>query len=190
MREIRVLPVQYRVYDQTGKLKRIIDKKRESEVTEQEWLGGVTCFVINESNEVLIEKRVNKGLTPGKLDLCSGHIDGEETETQAMIRELREELGIEFDEAINVMKITQKPLPLKFESSGKYKNFFISFYCLKRSNSNITFQTDEIEKIVWLPLNEVFELIKSGRTKFPKDSNYDLIFEKIIDICKDKEQER
>ena len=91
----------YRVYDENGELKRIIEKAEEKTLTENEWLKGVTCFVINEKGEALIEVRANKGLTPGKKDLCSGHLDDRETETQAMIRELREELGIELEEAMN-----------------------------------------------------------------------------------------
>mgnify|MGYP002469481492 CR=1 FL=1 len=76
--------IQYKVYDKEGKLRKLIDKNKEKQLNDDEWLNGVTCFVINEKGEALIEKRVNKGLTPGKLDLCSGHVDGEETQTQAM----------------------------------------------------------------------------------------------------------
>ena len=74
----------YNVYNKDGELTRKIDKRQELNISEDEWLKGVTCFVINEKGEVLIEKRVNKGLTPGKLDLCSGHVDGDETQTQAI----------------------------------------------------------------------------------------------------------
>ena len=180
--------IKYKVYDKNGKLKQLIDKKKEKELNEDDWLNGVTCFVINEKGEALIEKRVNKGLTPGKLDLCSGHVDGEETQTQAMIRELKEELGIQLEESMNATKITSNPVPLKFESSGKNKNFFITFYCLKRNNSDVTYQESEIDKIVWLPLEETFELIKSGRTKFPKNYNYEKIFEKVREICNNKDK--
>ena len=127
----------YRVYDENGELKRIIEKAEEKTLTENEWLKGVTCFVINEKGEALIEVRANKGLTPGKKDLCSGHLDDRETETQAMIRELREELGIELEEAMNVIKVTPQGVPLGFESKGKIKKFFITFYCLKRKNSKV-----------------------------------------------------
>ena len=179
--------IQYQVYDKEGKLRRLIDKNKEKQLNEDEWLNGVTCFVINEKGEVLIEKRVNKGLTPGKLDLCSGHDDGEETQTQAMVRELKEELGIQLKEAVNVVKITPDAVPLKFESSGKNKNFFITFYCLKRNNSDVVFQKEEIDKIVWLPLEETFELIKSGRTKFPKNYDYEKIFKKVRNVYNNKE---
>lgn len=173
----------YKVYDKSKHLKRKIAKNQEKTLSEEDWLEGVTCFVINEKGEVLIEKRVNKGLTPGKLDLCSGHIDNDETQTQAMIRELKEELGIEIEESINVIKLEQNAVPLEFRSSNKKRNFFITFYCLKRNSSDIKMQKEEIEKIVWLPLEETFELIKSGRTKFPTNYDYEPIFQKVRDIC-------
>ena len=182
--------IQYKVYDKEGKLRKLINTNKEKQLNDDEWLNGVTCFVINEKGEALIEKRVNKGLTPGKLDLCSGHVDGEETQTQAMIRELKEELGIQLEEAVNVAKITPDAIPLQFESSGKIKNFFITFYCLKRNSSDVIYQESEIDKIVWLPLEETFELIKSGRTKFPKNYNYKEIFEKVRNICNNQEKEK
>lgn len=178
----------YKVYDKSGKLKRIIAKDEEKNLTEEEWLNGVSCFVINENGEVLIEKRVNRGLTPGKLDLCSGHIDAEETTTQAMIRELREELGIQIEESINVIKLDDNPLPLEFMSSNKKKKFFITFYCLKRKTSEVTIQEDEVEKVVWLPLDETLALIRSGRTKFPADFNYEEIFQKLRDVIDNKRE--
>ena len=182
-KRIKKLDNFYKVYDKEKKFKKIIITNEEHQLTEEDWLDGVSCFVINEKGEVLIEKRVNKGLTPGKLDLCSGHVDNEETQTQAMIRELKEELGIDLEEAMNVVKISEHPAELGFLSSNKKRNFFITFYCLKRASSEVEIQEEEIEKIVWLPLEETFALIKSGRTKFPKDYNYDEIFQKVREIC-------
>lgn len=182
--------IHYKLYDKYGNLKGLIEKSREKTISEDEWLSGVTCFVVNENNEVLIEKRVNKGITPGKLDLCSGHIDGEETPTQAMIRELKEELGIEIEEAMNVVRLTEQACPLVFESSGKNRNFFIDFYCLKRNKSDVDIQKEEIDKITWVPLENGFELIQSGKTKFPKDYNYETIFEKVKDICNNRESNK
>ena len=115
-------------------------------------------------------------------DLCSGHLDNDETETQAMVRELKEELGINLEESMNVVKVTQQGVPLGFESSKKIKNFFITFYCLKRNSSKIEIQKEEIDKYVWLPLEETFQLLKCGRTKFPKNFDYSDIFEKVRNI--------
>lgn len=179
---LRGMTIKYQVYDKSGNYKKTINKSEENKLTEEDWLKGVTCFVINEKGEVLIEVRTNKGLTPGKNDLCSGHLDNSETETQAMIRELNEELGISFDEAINVAKVTERGIPLGFESSNKTKNFFITFYCLKRNTSEVKIQKEEIDRYVWLPLEETFQLLKCGRTKFPKNFDYSKIFEKVRSI--------
>lgn len=169
----------FKVYDKYGKLKGIIEQSKEKNVTEDDWLRGVSCFVINEKREILIEKRVNKGLTPGKIDLCSGHIDNNETPTQAMIRELKEELGIGLDISINVNKITTNSVPLVMKSSGKTRNFLIDFYCLKTMNPKIVIQKSEVENISWIPMEECFELMQEGKTKFPSSYNYKSIFEEI-----------
>lgn len=173
----------YKAYDKNGNLKGMIKSKQEQNISNDIWLSGVTCFVLNEKNEVLIEKRAKKGITPGKLDLCSGHINGQETPTQAIIRELKEELGIEIEESMNVIKLTQQAFPLIFEDNSKKRNFFINFYCLKRNNSDVKIQKEEVEEIIYLPLQKCFELIQDGKTKFPKYYNYEEIFKKVKNIC-------
>ena len=174
--------MKYNVYNENGKIIDEVNKKDEMNLSSNTWLKAVTCFVLNERDEVLIEKRVNKGINPGQLDLCSGHVDINETQTQAMIRELGEELGIGLDEAINVVKVSQDDLKFQIESSGKILNFLGTMYCLKRKSSKVNIQKEEIEKIVWLPLEETFQLIKSGRTRFPKKFDYEEIFQNVRNI--------
>lgn len=174
--------MKYNVYNKDGKIIDKVNKKDEMNLNSDTWLKAVTCFVLNEKGEVLIEKRVNKGINPGQLDLCSGHVDINETQTQAMIRELGEELGIGLEEAMNVVKVSQDDLKFQIESSGKILNFLGTMYCLKRNSSEVSIQKEEIEKIVWLPLEETFELIKSGRTRFPKNFNYEQIFQNVRNI--------
>ena len=174
--------MKYNVYNKDGKIIDKVNKKDEMNLNSDRWLKAVTCFVLNEKGEVLIEKRVNKGINPGQLDLCSGHVDINETQTQAMIRELGEELGIGLEEAMNVVKVSQDDLKFQIESSGKILNFLGTMYCLKRNSSEVSIQKEEIEKIVWLPLEETFELIKSGRTRFPKNFNYEQIFQNVRNI--------
>lgn len=175
----------YKAFTGDGKLQGIImasDEKKS--ISEKEWLKGVSCFVINQNGEVLIEQRVSKGLTPGKLDLCSGHIDNFETPTQSMIRELEEELGIKREISFSKLKaISQKqPAKLCFNSSGQQRNFFIYFFCLKLDQPIINFQKEEVSGIRWVPIEECFELIRRGETKFPSDYDYENIFSKVKEI--------
>lgn len=180
----------YKVYDSNKRFIRKIQIK--DELQEDNFLKGVTCFIVNKKGEVLIEERASKSkLMPGQLDLCSGHVDEEETYTQAMIREYREELHSASKdeqekatmEAINKLKPI-KELDLIFKNKGKTRNFFIKFYALMTDNTNIHIQEDEIKNITWVPMQECFELIRNGKTKFPYDSRYEEIFKKVEDIYK------
>lgn len=178
----------YKVYDCNKRFIRKIQQK--DELQEGNFLNGVTCFVINKKGEILIEKRAEKSkLMSGELDLCSGHVDEEETYTQAMIREYAEELhsGSQeekqkaINEAINKLKpITE--LDLKFKNKGRIRNFFIKFYALMTDNTNVHLQEEEIEEILWVPMEDCFELIRNGKTKFPYDSRYEEIFKKVKEI--------
>ena len=156
-------------------------------------LNGVSCFVINDENEVLIERRANTKLTANEIDLCSGHIDNNETPTQAMIREYVEELHsgteeekqIAREEAINGLKKIEE-LDLIFKNKGKERKFFIQFYMLKTKMKQFTPQAEEVQNIEWIPYQECFELIRQGKTKFPYDKRYEKIFMEIEKYIKGK----
>lgn len=182
--------MKYKVYDKNKKFIRKINQK--DELHEENFLKGVTCFVINKDGEILIEKRASKNkLMPGQIDLCSGHVDEDETYTQAMIREYIEELHSKNDEQIEYAKneaITNlrplKELDLNFKNNGKSRNFFIKFYTLITNNLEIHIQKEEIESVAWVPMQECFNLIRKGYTKFPYDKRYEEIFEKVEAIYK------
>ena len=142
----------------------------------------VQAIILNTKNEILISKRAPFKKFGGMWECNGGSILTGETSLEGIIRELKEELGINLEESMNVVKVTQQGVPLGFESSKKIKNFFITFYCLKRNSSKIEIQKEEIDKYVWLPLEETFQLLKCGRTKFPKNFDYSDIFEKVRNI--------
>ncbi len=173
----------------------IIETKKE--LTQDNYLGGVSCFIINDEGKVLIEKRANTKINSGEIDLCSGHIDGEETPTQAMIREYVEELhnGSSEEkekarnEAIqNLCKLDE--LDLIFHNRGNTRKFFIQFYTMKTKLENVTIQPEEIDSIEWVNLDEAFDLIRQGKTKFPYDERYEKIFEKVSEHYKGIKEEK
>lgn len=182
----------YKVYDKDKNYLGNINAKDEKKLTD-EYLCGVTCFVINEHNQVLMEVRANTELTPGKVDLVSGHVNGSETCTQAMIRELNEEVGITNIDGGNLKKVNGLPKSLGFESNGKIRNFFIDFYCFKTKKEHFTLQPEEVKSIKWVDMNQVFDMIKNGKTKFPKQQgnvNYDEIFKEVEKFGKSEEQKQ
>lgn len=151
---------------------------------------------MDENNNVLVEKRADTELEPGELDLCSGHIDSNETPTQAMIREYVEELHDGSEEerkkarneaSQNLKKLLE--LDLTFLDKGKPVKYFIQFYFLKTKLKSITKQKEEVEKIERIPVEEMFELIRQGKTRFPYDKRYEEIFQQIREYSQGKKQE-
>ena len=109
-RNIKDFPY-YNMYEKDGKLIGRINPKHE--LRQGKWLQGVSCFVINEKGEVLLEQRTRKGLTPGKIDLVSGHMEKEETAEECMKRELQEEVGINVTKNKQLKQLTQQYILLK-----------------------------------------------------------------------------
>jgi mutator protein MutT len=57
-------------------------------------LIAAVFIIIVKENKVFLTRRVNTGWEDGKYSLIGGHLDGNETATQAAIREAKEEAGI------------------------------------------------------------------------------------------------
>ncbi len=188
----------YKIYRKNSGGKKVF-KNRISpniELNQSDYLGGVSCFILDKNGNVLIEKRGNTKITAGEIDLCSGHIDNNETPTQAMVREYVEELhkgdSKEQEDArneaiFNLRKLDE--LDLIFKNGGNERKFFIQFYVMKTKLEELSTQKEEVSDIEWIPMEEVFDLIRQNKTKFPYDKRYEKIFEKVKEHYKEKDKE-
>lgn len=165
----------YKMYEKDGTLVGRVNQKHE--LIQNKWLEGVSCFVINEKGEILLEGRANTGLTPKKIDLVSGHMDKEETPEQSMKRELEEEIGLKVTSNSQLRQLGT--IPLVFVSGQSKRKFRITFFSCQYHGEQITKQDEEIDSISWLPMEEVFDLIREGKTKFPYDIKLEEIFQKV-----------
>ncbi|HIE41446.1 MAG TPA: NUDIX domain-containing protein, partial [Candidatus Aenigmarchaeota archaeon] len=52
-------------------------------------------LVLIKDNKILLSRRFNTGFHDGEYSFPAGHLDGNETLIQAMVREAKEEIGIE-----------------------------------------------------------------------------------------------
>lgn len=65
--------------------------------TEKFKLRSAVYLLPIKDDKVLLSKRFNTGWMDGKYSLISGHIDGNETVFEAMVREAWEEAGLKID---------------------------------------------------------------------------------------------
>jgi mutator protein MutT len=64
------------------------------------------AVIINKQEKILIDKRLSNGLMGGLWEFPGGKIESNETVTNCIKREIREELGIEIEVGENLITIT------------------------------------------------------------------------------------
>lgn len=164
-------------FDKNGNKTGTIQKGQHT----NDYLKCCSCFVVDNKNRVLVEKRGNTVLDAGKLDLCSGHVQSGELSIQGMIRELKEELGVAETECYGNIK-KMGTVTIDFSKVGGNFKCLTDVFLLKRNKETLELQDEEVKGIEYYELEEVFELIRKGKTRIPYDQDgekFEEIFEKI-----------
>lgn len=140
-----------RIVDSNGKFTGIIMEREE--VHEKNFFHNeVAVFIINDDGKVLLGRRsMNKKYSPGKWGLFAGHVIENEALEEAALREVKEELGIEFDfdELI--------PFSTVEKCVEKTNSHFTYFYYI-RANIDLTnckIGEDEVSEIRWFKIDEL-----------------------------------
>lgn len=134
------------------------------------WHKAVALFVINSKNQVLLQKRSpEKKLWPNTWDITSGgHVLAGEFGFQSIIRETKEELGIE----INKNEITYIGSGISSQTKGDtINNHFNEYYIVNADidETKLTFQKEEVSTAKWIDKEEIIKRI---------NNNYDGITDK------------
>ena len=180
------------VYTEDGQKIGTVSKKEyySGNIQDVPWIKCCTCFVIDENEQkVLFEKRGKRFLDPGKLDLCSGHVQSGEVPTQSMIRELDEELSIEEKDSRNVHYLGELKLDytkLKDETDRKQLKCFVSVYALKMKDiSEIKIDNNEAISMGWLSLEDAIGFISNNMTRIPYDEELEHQYTEIFGKLKE-----
>lgn len=107
------------------------------------------AFILNGKNELLVTRRKNNP-AKGTLDLPGGFADIGETAEEGVIREVKEETGLE---------VTNVSYLFSINNTYLYSNLNIPtldlFYLCEVKDTNHLHAADDAEDCMWIPLNEI-----------------------------------
>lgn len=127
------------------------------------WHKAVCVFIINSKEQVLLQKRSsNKKTWPNMWDVTvGGNVLAGEFGFQAIIRECKEELGIE----LNKSDITFIGSVISTNKKDKIiNNYFNEYYIATKDidETKLNLQEEEVSDVKWIDKDEIIERIKDN----------------------------
>ena len=148
---------------------------RDSKETEMgEFRQSVHIWLINDNNELLVQqKSFNMKKNPGKWAFTGGLPMAGESSLEGAIREVKEELNID-------IKPEEMGLLITFRREHDFVDVWVT-----RNNTKIEdmiLQKTEVEKVKWISISEMDEMLADGKFVPAIDLYYDL-FKKLLYKC-------
>lgn len=108
---------------------------------------AVHLFLIRD-NKILLLRRYNTGYQDGNYSVIAGHLDGGEQYDLAMIREAKEEAGINIrPEDIRTVQVMHR------KSEDERMDFF--FICDKWNGEIINMEPEKCDELSWFELDDL-----------------------------------
>ena len=162
------------IYDEfknnTGK------KKVRHEILEDgEYTLGVQAIIINSKNQLLISKRSKlKKVYPLMWECNGGQVLSGEEGSDAIIREIKEELGIKLNNGI-LFKTVKK--------EHKFKDLYLFYQDI--DIKDIKFEDNEVIDVKWVTIDEYLDMFKNGEIVSNNDFYLD-DYNDCLDILKNR----
>lgn len=138
----------------------------------KEMFKSAVHMITMNNDKLLIQKRKGTKLWPGYYALPAGHIDVGENQYEALIREAKEELGIE----INPKDIINSYVVLRrnyFEIDGKKLEPYIDYYfeISKYQSVPSIVEQDKCDELIWADINDLPNPFINYEGEFLKDKS-------------------
>ena len=154
-----------------------IIKEKEQAHQDGDFHRSVHVWIINDKNEILLQKRSTNQKYPNKWDISSaGHVKVGESEIKGAIREANEELGIIINEIelefIGINK-SDKPHNKEFQ--------YIYLYRTNKKENEFMFKDGEVSCVKYFTYNEFKEMVlnKNENLHYTTYEEYKIILEYI-----------
>lgn len=113
--------------------------------------AAVACIIENEKGELLMCRRACNP-AKGTLDIVGGFVDPEESSTHAMVREMKEETGVEIKE--DDLKFLFS-IPDVYQYSKLVVHSCDTFFLLKINSSVLLSAQDDVAELMWIRKDEI-----------------------------------
>lgn len=127
------------------------------------WHRAVVLFIINDKNEVLLQKRsATKKMWPNLWDITAGgHVLSGEFGYQAILREAKEEINLNLtkEELIFIGSTISKN-----SNNGLIDNHFNEFYIVHKNIDikNLTIDKEEVSDLKWISKKELLRKLNNN----------------------------
>ena len=123
-------------------------------------------LLLEKDNNILLMKRKNTGYEDGKYCLPGGHVEAHEEIRKALIREIKEEIGIDVDiQNLELYKVLNR----KINDMQEYVDFI--FKTSHWTGSILNNESDKCDEIIWVSKNELPKNILSFIPEILKNEN-------------------
>ncbi len=132
-------------------------------------IRAAVYLILLKGDHILLSRRFNTGWKDGSYSLISGHLDGNESVSDSMIREAEEEAGIKISkDDLHPATVTHRRSP-----DQEYMDFF--FVSKKWAGEATIKEKDKCDDLSWFPINSlpsnllphVSDAIKNYQYKVP-----------------------
>jgi len=144
------------IYDiNRNKLNKVIDRHGKEELKDGEYHLVAEAVILNSKGKILIDKRdKSKHKYPMIWECTTGSCCQDETSLQGILRELKEELGLEFKDTEATFYKT-----VRDDKSKNFKDIWIFIKDIEIEN--LKFTDGEVAEAKWVTIEEFEEIVNN-----------------------------
>ncbi|MBP3635363.1 MAG: NUDIX domain-containing protein [Bacilli bacterium] len=131
-----------------------IGPRKELENIGSEYKQSINTWIINSKRELLLQKRsANKKHNPNKWANTGGGIKHDETSVEAVVRECKEELGIDVD-------VTNLEYKMTLQREYDYVDVYVLYQDI--DINSIKYQESEVSDVKYFTIQQIEQMINNN----------------------------
>lgn len=130
------------------------------------WYREVIGIIMNEKNEVLLQKRSpNKKDKPNLWEICFGHISSGETPENSILREVKEEIDLDLTEK-DLIPLGIEHTSEYYENTNRFHKAFSYIYLIKtdKNINEFKLQDEEVCDVKYISLKDLIDRLNKRDT--------------------------